>query len=62
MSDYKTYTNSELENELKRLTTEYEVAQKCVLENYQLMIQLSQDYADVNNILETRTGKKKEGK
>lgn len=59
MADYKTYTNSELENELKRLTIEYEVAQKAALENYQLMIQLSQDYGEVNNILETRQGKKK---
>lgn len=59
MADYKTYTNSELENELKRLTTEYEVAQKAALENYQLMIQLSQDYGEAKNILETRQGKKK---
>lgn len=59
MADYKTYTNSELENELNRLTTEYEVAQKAALENYQLMIQLSQDYGEAKNILETRQGKKK---
>lgn len=61
MADYKTYTNSELENELNRLTTEYEVAQKAALENYQLMIQLSQDYGEAKNILETRQGKKKGG-
>jgi hypothetical protein len=59
MADYNTYTNSELEDELKRLTTEYEIAQKNALENYQLMIQLSQFYGEVNNILETRQGKKK---
>lgn len=59
MADYKTYTNSELENELKRLTTEYEVARQAALENYQLMLELSQEYGEVSNILETRFGKKK---
>jgi hypothetical protein len=59
MADYKTYTNSELENELKRLTTEYEVARQTALENYQLMLELAQEYGEVNNILETRLGKKK---
>ena len=37
MGDYKTFTNSELENELERLKSEYEIAQKAAIENYQLM-------------------------
>ena len=57
MADYKTFTNSELENELERLKSEYETA----IENYQLMLELAQYYGEVNDILETRTGKKKEG-
>lgn len=61
MNDYKTYTNSELENEIERLKTEYELAQKAALENYQLMLELAQTYGEINDILETRTGKKKEG-
>ena len=61
MGDYKTFTNSELENELERLKSEYEIAQKAAIENYQLMLELAQYYGKVNDILETRTGKKKEG-
>ena len=61
MGDYKTFTNSELENELERLKSEYEIAQKAAIENYQLMLELAQYYGVVNDILETRTGKKKEG-
>ena len=61
MGDYKTFTNSELENELERLKSEYEIAQKAAIENYQLMLELAQYYGEVNDIFETRTGKKKEG-
>lgn len=61
MGDYKTFTNSELENELERLKSEYEIAQKVAIENYQLMLELAQYYGEVNDILKTRTGKKKEG-
>lgn len=61
MGDYKTFTNSELENELERLKSEYEIAQKAAIENYQLMLELAQYYGEVNDILETRAGKKKEG-
>lgn len=61
MKDYKTYTNSELEEELERLQREYEVAQKIAVENYQLMLELAQYYGEVNDILMTRSGKKKEG-
>ena len=61
MADYKTFTNSELENELERLKSEYEIAQKTAIENYQLMLELAQYYGEVNDILKTRTGKKKEG-
>lgn len=63
MSDYKTCTNKELENELERLNTEYQLAQKATIENYQLMLELAQQYGEVNEILSTRTGKKntKEG-
>lgn len=63
MSDYKTYTNKELENELERLNTEYQLAQKATVENYQLMLELAQQYGEANEILFTRTGKKntKEG-
>ena len=61
MGDYKTFTNSELENELERLKSEYEIAQKAAIENYQLMLELAQYYGEVNDILKTRTGKKKEG-
>ena len=61
MGDYKTFTNSELENELERLKSEYEIAQKTAIENYQLMLELAQYYGEVNDILKTRTGKKKEG-
>lgn len=61
MTNYKTFTNSELENELERLKSEYEIAQKAAIENYQLMLELAQYYGEVNDILETRTGKKKEG-
>ena len=61
MGDYKTFTNSELENELERLKSEYEIAQKAAIENYQLMLELAQYYGEVNDILETRKGKKKEG-
>ena len=34
MADYKTFTNSELENELERLKSESEIAQKTAIENY----------------------------
>ena len=61
MGDYKTFTNSELENELERLKSEYEIAQKAAIENYQLMLELAQHSGEVNDILEPRTGKKKEG-
>lgn len=61
MANYKTFTNSELENELERLKSEYEIAQKTAIENYQLMLELAQYYGEVNDILKTRTGKKKEG-
>lgn len=61
MADYKTFTNSELENELERLKSEYEITQKTAIENYRLMLELAQYYGEVNDILETRTGKKKEG-
>lgn len=63
MADFKTYTNSELEEEMKRLETEYQLAQRATVENYQLMLELAQEYGKANEILETRTGKKnkKEG-
>lgn len=58
MANYTTYTNSELEDEIKRLTTEYNLAQKAALENYQLMLELSKQYGEVNDVLETRNGKR----
>ena len=61
MNNYKTYTNSELEEELKRLNRDYESAQKVVLENYQLMLELAKQYGEAEDVLNTRTGKKKEG-
>lgn len=61
MSNYKTFTNSELEEELERLKREYEVAQKVTIENYQLMLELAAMYGEANDILSSRTGKKKEG-
>lgn len=61
MNNYKTYTNSELEEELKRLKRDYEIAQKVVLENYQLMLELAKQYGEAEDVLNTRTGKKKEG-
>ena len=50
MADYKTFTNSELENELERLKSEYEIAQKTAIENYKLMLELAQYYGEVNDI------------
>lgn len=61
MNDYKSFTNSELEEELNRLKLEYEIAQKAAMENYQLMLELAQNYGDAKDILDKRTGKKKEG-
>lgn len=61
MNNYKTYTNSELEEELKRLNRDYEIAQKVVLENYQLMLELAKQYGEAEDVLNTRTGKKKGG-
>ena len=61
MNNYKTYTNSEFEEELKRLNRDYEIAQKVVLENYQLMLELAKQYGEAEDVLNTRTGKKKEG-
>lgn len=61
MNDYKSFTNSELEEELKRLKSEYEIAQKAAMENYQLMLELAQNYGNAKEILDKRTGKKKEG-
>ena len=61
MNNYKTYTNSELEEELKRLNRDYEITQKVVLENYQLMLELAKQYGEAEDVLNTRTGKKKEG-
>ena len=60
MANYKTFTNSELENELERLKSEYKIAQKAAIENYQLMLELAQYYGEVNDILETKKRKKKE--
>lgn len=59
MDKYKSFTNSELEEELKRLKQEYDVAQSVVLENYRLMLQLAEMYGQVEDILNIRTGKKK---
>lgn len=61
MNNYKTYTNSELEEELSRLKRDYELAQKVVLENYQLMLELAEQYGEAEDVLNRRTGKKKEG-
>ena len=61
MADYKTLTNPETENQLERLKSEYEKKKKTAIENYRLMLELAQYYGEVNDILETRTGKKKEG-
>lgn len=60
MSNYKTYTNSELEEEIERLKQEYEFAQKAAMENYKLMMDLAAQYGEANDILEVRQGKKKE--
>lgn len=61
MNEYKSFTNSELEEELNRLKLEYEIAQKAAIENYQLMVELAQNYGVAKDILDKRTGKKKEG-
>lgn len=61
MNNYKTYTNSELEEELSRLKRDYELAQKVVLENYQLMLELAEQYGEAEDVLNRRTGKKKDG-
>lgn len=61
MDNYKIYTNSELEKELERLKRDYELAQKVVLENYQLMLELAEQYGEAEDVLNARTGKKKEG-
>lgn len=58
--NYKMYSNSELENELERLKTEYEFAQKVAIENYQLMMELASYYGEAKEILDMRTGKKKD--
>lgn len=60
MDKYKTYTNSELEAELERLDNEYKEAQRATVENYQLMLELANEYGTVNEILNTRNGKIKE--
>lgn len=60
MNNYKTYTNSELEDEIERLKQEYEIAQKSAIENYKLMMDLAAQYGEANDILEVRQGKKKE--
>lgn len=59
--NYKMYSNSELEKELERLKTEYEFVQKVTIENYQLMMELASYYGEAKEILDMRTGKKKEG-
>lgn len=61
MNDYKNFTNSELEEELERLKQEYGVAQKVAIENYQLMMELAAFYGEAEEILNTRTGKKRKG-
>lgn len=58
--NYKMYSNSELEKELERLKTEYEFAQKMAIENYQLMMELASYYGEAKEILDMRTGKKKD--
>lgn len=58
MPNYQTFTNSELEDEIERLKTEYETAQKVVIENYQIMMDLATQYGEANNILNIRNGKK----
>lgn len=58
--NYNTFTNSELEEELERLKSEYEEVQKVTLEKYQKMMELATQYGEVNDILNVRMGKKKE--
>lgn len=62
MEDYKSYTNSELEAEIEKLTDRYTIAQNNVLENYQKMIELAQSYGVAKNILNIRNGKKADDK
>lgn len=61
MEKYNTYTNLELEEELERLKEEYNSKQAIVIENYQKMVELASKYGEAEDVLNTRTGKKKEG-
>lgn len=61
MEDYKTYTNSELEEEIEILKQKYNTAQEIVLTNYKIMMEAAEKYGVAEEILNTRLGKKKEG-
>lgn len=56
MDEYKMYTNDELETEVEVLKSEYEEAQMLAIENYKKMLELSEKYMVINDILLTRKG------
>ena len=60
MDEYKMYTNDELETEVGILKSEYNEAQTLAIEYYKKMLELSEKYMVISDILLARNGNKKD--
>ena len=58
MEDIALMSNTELKEKCKELETQFKEKQKIVSENYKIMIDLSQQYKTIKELLEKREGKK----
>lgn len=57
MTDYNNFTNAELEEEMERLTKEYEEVQEITELHYARMLELSEQYYNAKLVLNRRLGK-----
>lgn len=58
MEDIALMSNTELKEMCEELETQFKEKQKIVSENFQLMVDLSQQYKTIKDLLEKREGKK----
>lgn len=57
--DWNSASNSEMENELKRLDELFEEKKKIMMDLHNEMVEMSAEYNEINEILEKRRGKGK---
>ena len=58
MEDIALMSNTELKEMCEELETQFKEKQRIVSENFQLMVDLSQQYKTIKDLLEKREGKK----